>query len=64
VDRATVETDGVMIDQDFAERTMFVVTPNGKIFAAIGGATPTANVEAALNNVRQISKAKSEVTFD
>ena len=48
------DSRGVMIDHGFAERTTFVVTPDGKIVAAIGGATPTANVDAALKAVQQL----------
>jgi thioredoxin-dependent peroxiredoxin len=54
------DSRGVMIDHGFAERTTFVVTPDGKIVAAIGGATPTANVEAALKSVQQIAKDKAK----
>jgi thioredoxin-dependent peroxiredoxin len=53
------DSRGVMIDHGFAERTTFVVTPDGKIAAAIGGATPTANVDAALKSVQQLAKGKA-----
>jgi peroxiredoxin Q/BCP len=53
------DSRGVLINHGFAERTTFVVTPDGKVVSAIGGATPTANVEAALKSVQQIAKAKS-----
>jgi peroxiredoxin Q/BCP len=52
------DSRGVLIDHGFAERTTFVVTPDRKIVASIGGATPTANVDAALKAVQQIAKAK------
>jgi peroxiredoxin len=54
------DSRGVMIDHGFAERTTFVVTPDGKIVSAIGGATPTANVGAALKTVQQIAKDKAK----
>jgi peroxiredoxin Q/BCP len=52
------DSRGVMIDHGFAERSTFVVTPDGKIVAAITGASPTANVDAALKAVQQVPKAK------
>jgi len=54
------DSRGVVIDHDFAERTTFVVTPDGKIAASIGGATPTANVDAALKSVQQLAKVKGK----
>ena len=54
------DSRGVLINHGFAERTTFVVTPDGKIVSAIGGATPTANVEAALKSVQQIAKDKAK----
>lgn len=52
------DSRGVPINHGFAERTTFVVTPDGKIASTIGGATPTANVDAALKSVQQIAKDK------
>jgi len=49
------DTRGIEIDHDFAERTTFVVTRDGKIAATIGGLAPQANVEKALEVVRQIA---------
>ena len=54
------DSRGVMINHGFAERTTFVVTPDGKIASTIGGATPTANVDAALKSVQDIAKAKAK----
>jgi peroxiredoxin len=54
------DSRGVLINHGFAERTTFVVTPDGKIASAIGGATPTANVEAALKSVQQIAKDRAK----
>jgi thioredoxin-dependent peroxiredoxin len=54
------DSRGVMINHGFAERTTFVVTPDGKISSTIGGATPTANVDAALKSVQDIAKAKAK----
>lgn len=48
------DTRGADIDHGFAERTTFVVTPDGKIAATIGGIGPAKNVEKALAVVRQL----------
>jgi peroxiredoxin Q/BCP len=53
------DSRGVTIDHGFAERTTFVVTPDGKIHSVIGGMAPTANVEAALKSVQELGKAKT-----
>ena len=52
------DSRGVAIDHGFAERTTFVVTPDHKVHAVIGGLAPAANVEAALKSVQEL-KAKS-----
>ena len=52
------DTKGNEVDHGLAERTTFVVTPDGKIAATIGGMTPTENVTKALEAVQQL-KAKS-----
>ena len=54
------DSRGVLIDHGFAERTTFIVTPDHKIYASIGGVTPTANVEAALDDVQQLAKARAK----
>jgi len=48
------DTRGADIGHDFAERTTFVVTPDGKIAATVGGMSPTANVEKALEAVQAL----------
>ena len=50
------DTRGVEIDHAFAERTTFIVTPDGKIAATIGGLAPDKNVEQALEAVRRLAK--------
>ncbi len=45
---------GVEIGHGFAERTTFIVTPNGHIAATIGGIAPDKNVENALAAVQQL----------
>lgn len=51
------DTRGVIVDHAFAERTTFIVTPDHKIHATIGGMAPAANVEAALKSVRELGAA-------
>ena len=52
------DTRGVEIGHGFAERTTFVVTPDGKIAATIGGMKPDDNVDHALQVVQQLSGKK------
>jgi peroxiredoxin Q/BCP len=52
------DTRGVEIDHGFAERTTFIVTPDGKVAATIGGLAPEQNVEKALEKVQQLAAAK------
>ena len=54
------DTRGIVVDHAFAERTTFIVTPDRKVYSAIGGVTPTKNVAAALEAVQQMSKAKAQ----
>ncbi len=48
------DTRGVDIDHDFAERTTFIVSPDGRVAATIGGMSPQANVEKALEAVQAL----------
>jgi len=52
-----VDSRGKAIEHGFAERTTFIITPDGKIAATIGGVTPADNVKAALEKVQQLAKA-------
>jgi peroxiredoxin len=52
------DTRGVEIDHGFAERTTFIVTPDGKIAASIGGVKPDENVEQALAAVQALPARK------
>lgn len=52
------DTRGIEIGHGFAERTTFIVTPDGKIAATVGGVSPTENVEKALNAVQQLAGKK------
>ncbi|MFT4045853.1 MAG: peroxiredoxin [Solimonas sp.] len=49
------DTRGVEIGHGFAERTTFVVTPDGKIAAVIGGLSAPDNVAASLDAVQKLS---------
>lgn len=49
-----LDSRGKEIDHGFAERTTFIITPDGKIAATIGGITPAENVKAALEKVKQL----------
>lgn len=51
------DTRGVEIDHGFAERTTFIVTPDGKIHATIGGMSPMENVQKSLEAVRRLAKS-------
>lgn len=54
------DSRGIVIDHAFAERTTFIVTPDHRIHATIGGVSPAANVDAALKAVQQLAKAKGK----
>lgn len=49
------DSRGATIDHGFAERTTFVITQGGKIFANIGGLKPAENVEKALEVVTRLA---------
>ena len=49
------DTRGAEIEHGFAERTTFVVTPDGRIAATIGGLAPVDNVERALEAVQKLA---------
>jgi peroxiredoxin Q/BCP len=49
------DTKGAAIDHGFAERSTFVLTPDAKVVATIGGVAPIVNVETALKTVQELS---------
>jgi len=51
-------TRGEEIAHGRAERTTFIVTPDGKVAAAVGGLAPDLNVHKALEVVQKIASAK------
>ena len=51
------DTRGEAIDHGFAERTTFVVTPDGKVAAVLGGMAPEVNVRKALEFVQRLAAA-------
>ena len=52
------DSRGVDIDHGFAERTTFVVAPDGHIEAVIGGVSPAENVAKTLAAVRKLAPAR------
>lgn len=50
------DTRGVDIDHGFAERTTFIVTPDGKIAETIGGMSPMENVQKSLEAVQRLKQ--------
>lgn len=53
------DTRGVEIDHGFAERTTFIVTPDGKIAETIGGMSPMENVQQSLQAVQGLRETAS-----
>lgn len=51
------DTRGVEIGHGFTERTTFIVTPDGKIAATVGGVQPAENVEKSLEEVQKLQNA-------
>jgi peroxiredoxin len=52
------DSRGIDINHGFAERTTFIVTPNGKIAATVGGVSPAENVEKTLESVQKLAATK------
>lgn len=50
------DSRGMEIDHAFTERTTFIVTPDGKVAATIGGLAPDKNVEQALAAVQGLAR--------
>lgn len=53
------DTRGVEIDHARTDRTTFVVTPDGRVAATVGGVAPDANVLKALEIVQQLAAGKA-----
>jgi len=53
------DTRGVEIDHARTDRTTFIVTPDGRVAATVGGVAPDANVLKALEIVQQLSAGKA-----
>ena len=53
------DTRGMEIGHGFTERTTFIVMPDGKVAATVGGLSPSANVDQALEEVRRLSAGKA-----
>jgi peroxiredoxin len=50
------DTRGVDIGHGFAERTTFIVTPDGKVAETIGGISPLENVQRSLAAVQKLAQ--------
>ena len=48
------DTRGIEIGHGFAERTTFIVTPDGKIAETVGGVSPMENVQKSLEAVQRL----------
>jgi peroxiredoxin len=53
------DSRGMEIDHGFAERTTFIVTPDGKIHDTVGGVSAAENVAKTLAAVRQLHGASA-----
>jgi peroxiredoxin Q/BCP len=51
------DTRGIEISHGFAERTTFIVSPDGKIVATLSGLAPEENVAKALEAVQKLADA-------
>lgn len=56
-----LDTRGPAIDHGFAERTTFIVTPDGKIAATISGLAPAENVKKTLQAVQKLAEDKKAI---
>lgn len=56
------DTRGIEIDHATTERTTFIVTPDGKIAAGVGGVSPSANVDQALEAVQKLAAKAAKKT--
>ncbi|NML24702.1 peroxiredoxin [Zoogloea dura] len=52
------DTRGEEIDHGRVDRVSFVIKPDGKVAATIGGVAPVANVEKALETVTRLASAR------
>jgi len=55
---ARKDTRGQQITHDLAERSTFVVKPDGRIAAAFNGLSPVDNVEQALATVKRLAPVR------
>ncbi|HEX4377395.1 MAG TPA: peroxiredoxin [Steroidobacteraceae bacterium] len=52
------DVHGKPLDHGFAERTTFIITPNGKVHETIGGVSPTENVQHSLETIQALAHAQ------
>jgi peroxiredoxin Q/BCP len=55
------DTRGIEIDHGRVDRTTFIVAPDGKIAATLGGLAPSVNVDKALEAVQQLAATQHSV---
>jgi peroxiredoxin Q/BCP len=55
------DTRGAEINHGFAERATFIITPDGKITATVGGLKPKENVAKALEIVQQLKAGQKAI---
>ena len=56
------DSRGIEVGHGFAERTTFIVSPDGKIAATVGGMEPGKNVDGALAAVQNLRAAGKPVS--
>jgi peroxiredoxin len=54
------DTRGAEIGHDFAERTTFIVSPEGKVVATVGGMSAKSNVDKALEAVQAYAVSRGK----
>jgi peroxiredoxin Q/BCP len=54
------DTRGAEIGHDFTERTTFIVSPEGKVVATVGGMSAKSNVEKALEAVQAYAVSRGK----
>jgi len=51
------DTRGAELDHGYAERSTFIVTPDGRIAATVGDVSPVDNVDRALEAVQKLARS-------
>ncbi|MEQ1601902.1 MAG: peroxiredoxin [Methylophilaceae bacterium] len=56
--RGRKDKRGVVVEHGSVDRTTFIVAPDGKVFATVGGLAPALNVDKALESVQKLAALK------